>query len=144
MALLRNLIAAARPLADERPFEPLVRPRRIAAGERCVMTVESSSCHPVLTAQPLRFDDAAKLVDHLCRDGITVFRLAFVEQGLARRILDFLCGAAMIQQGGLYRIANQTYLLTPRGVSVDETLLRELEGYGLYTRDSEQSHRRLA
>jgi len=144
MALLRNLIAAARPLADERPFEPLVRPRHIAAGERCVITVESTSCHPVITAQPLRFDDAAKLVDHLRRDGISVFRLAFAEQATARRILDFLCGAAMIQQGGLYRIASQTYLLTPRGVTVDEPLLRELERYGLYTRDSEQLHRRLA
>ena len=144
MALLRNLIAAARPLADERPFEPLIRPRHLAAGERCVMTVDASSCHPVLAAQPLRFDDAARLADHLRRDGIAVFSLSFVEHSAARRILDFLCGAAMIRQGGLYRIASQTYLLTPRGVTVDEPLLRQLEREGLYTRDERQRHQRLA
>lgn len=144
MGLLRNLLTAARPLADERPFEPLIRPRRIEPGERCTMTVRSSSCHPVRTATLRRFDDAAQLVDHLRRDGISVFGLHFADAPAARRLLDFLCGAALMERGGLYRIAEQTYLLTPQGVNVDDSLLRELEGYGLYTRDELAKRQRLA
>ncbi len=144
MGLLRNLLTAIRPLADERPFEPLIRPRHIQTGECCVMSVESVSRHPVISAQLRRFDDAARLIDHLRREGISVFRLSFVDPDITRRLLDFLCGAAMIQSGGLYRIANQTYLLTPRGVSVDDALLRKVEEFGLYTRDETLRRQRLA
>lgn len=144
MALLRNLRDAARPLADERPQEPLIHRRQLRSDEHCVMTMESSSCHPVQSAQPLQLRDAAQLVDFLRQDGISVFRLAFLPTDRARQMLDFLSGAAIVRQGGLYRIASQTYLLTPPGVTVDEALLRHLESEGLYTRDEQTRHLRLA
>lgn len=144
MGFWRNLRCAARPLADELPPEPLVHPRRVAVNEPCVMAMESVSTHPVRQAQLLRWSDAARIIDRLRRDEITVFQLAFLPQELSGRILDFLCGAALIHRAGLYRIAAQTYLLTPQRVVVDETLLRQLERSGLYTRDSQSQRQRLA
>lgn len=140
----RNLCNAARPLADELPPEPLIHLRHVAVNEPCVMAMESVSTHPVWQAQLLHWSNAAQIIDHLRRDGITVFQLAFLPHDLSIRMLDFLCGAALIHRAGLYRIAAQTYLLTPQGVTVDETLLRQLERNGLYTRDSQIRRQRLA
>lgn len=144
VALLKNILAAARPLADEQPAEPLIRPHHLACNESCAITMEAASCHPVHTAQPLHWGDAAQVVDNLRRDCITLFRLSFLQPDRAGRILDFLCGAAVIQRAGLYRIASGTYLLTPAGVSVDEALLRQLEEAGLYPRESKTRQLRLA
>lgn len=68
MALLKNILAAARPLADEQPAEPLIRPHHLACNESCAITMEAASCHPVHTAQPLHWGDAAQVVDNLRRD----------------------------------------------------------------------------
>ena len=65
MALLKNILAAARPLADEQPAEPLIRPHHLACNESCTITMEAASCHPVRTAQPLHWGDAAQVVDNL-------------------------------------------------------------------------------
>ena len=144
MPLLRRLLAALRPLDDERPFEPLIRRRRIRSGEQCVMTMDSTSRHPVQLVSLLRWNDCGQMIDHLRSDGITVFRIGFLPQDLSLRMLDFLCGAALIHQAGLYRIASQTYLLTPRSVTVGDALLQHLEEEGFYTRDSQHQHQRLA
>lgn len=144
MGLLRNLLIAIRPLADERPFEPLVRPRPIQPNEFCTITMDASSIHPVISTQLRRIDDAAGLVDHLRSEGISIFRLSFVDANTAQRLLDFLCGAVILQQGGLYRIAGQTYLLTPHNVCVDDALLRKLESYGFYTSHETLRRQRLA
>lgn len=143
MALLRNVCEAVRPLADERPSAPLVHPRQIRPDEMPALTMEACSSHPVRQMQPLRWEDAAAMIDHLRQEGIVVFRMSFLPPALTGRMVDFLCGAALVLHAGLYRVG-QTYLLTPRGVQVDEPFLRQLEDAGMLTRDRQTRQQRLA
>lgn len=94
--------------------------------------------------QPLRWDEAERGADHLRQDGIAGIRLILILQELSRRILGFLCGAAMTHRAGLHRIAVQTYLLTLPGVCADKSLLRRLEQEGFCARDSRVRHQRPA
>ena len=144
MGFLQRLLAVAQPEAEELPFEPLVRRRRIRSGEQCSFSMPSVSRHTIRRVQPLNWNDIHLLVDYLRQDDISVFRLAFPAPDLSARMLDFLCGAALIQRAGLYRIASETYLFTPAGVVVDEAFLRQLEAAGVYTRDSQIQRQRLA
>ena len=144
MGFLQRLLAVARPEPEELPFEPLVRRRRIRSGEHCRLFMSSVSRHTIRRIQPLNWNDVQLLVDYLRQDDVSVFRLVFPAPDLSARMLDFLCGAALIQRAGLYRIASETYLLTPAGVVVDEAFLRQLEAAGVYTRDSQIQRQRLA
>ena len=50
----------------------------------------------------------------------------------ARRLLDFLSGAAYAQDGNIKRVAVNTYLITPCNVGLSGDIVDELENNGLY------------
>lgn len=88
----------------------------------------------VVVMRPECFNDASEIADHLRDKRAVVLNLEQTEKGIARRVLDFISGAAYVQEGKVKRIAASTYIITPYNVDIigDSAILTELESSGAY------------
>jgi cell division inhibitor SepF len=118
--------------AAERPAEPRAarnqtssRPRRLEAAPSPNVRV-----HLVL---PRSFNDAQQIADKF-KDGIPVIlNLQATDQELSKRLIDFASGLTYALSGGMQRVADKVFLLTPRNVEVSaEERARLLERGGFY------------
>ena len=111
---------------DPDPEEPartaaVLRPRstRRAAAEPVLAApmsaVPSVQVHLVV---PRSFNDAQQIADKF-KDGIPVIlNLQGADQELSKRLIDFTSGLTYALDGGMQRVADKVFLLTPRNVQV--------------------------
>jgi cell division inhibitor SepF len=98
---------------------------------RGVDTVPSAvRVHLVL---PRSFNDAQQIADKF-KDGIPVIlNLQGADQELSKRLIDFASGLTYALNGGMQRVADKVFLLTPRNVEVSaEERARLLERGGFF------------
>jgi cell division inhibitor SepF len=108
---------AAAAQAEVIPAEPRAvrnqassRPRRLEAAPSPNVRV-----HLVL---PRSFNDAQQIADKF-KDGIPVIlNLQGADQELSKRLIDFTSGLTYALDGGMQRVADKVFLLTPRNVQV--------------------------
>jgi cell division inhibitor SepF len=102
------------------------RPRSIQA----VPTVAPIQVHLVV---PRSFNDAQQIADKF-KDGIPVIlNLQSCEADLSKRLIDFGSGLTYALDGGMQRVADKVFLLTPRNVQVSaEERARLLESGGFF------------
>lgn len=87
----------------------------------------------VVITKPLSYDEARQIGDHLNMKRTVVLNLEETPEDDARRLFDFLSGAAYANSCGFKKIANRTFLITPSNVDVmGEALIGELESNGYY------------
>lgn len=97
-------------------------------GGKQVGTVRQSSQIQVALVKPERFEDAPAIADHLADNRTVVLNLEAANRETQRRLLDFLSGAAYAHDGRIKRVANSTFIITPKNVDVmGELLLDELD-----------------
>ncbi len=96
------------------------RPRPVA-----IAAVPSVRVHLVL---PRSFNDAQQIADKF-KDAIPVIlNLQGTDQELSKRLIDFTSGLTYALDGGMQRVADKVFLLTPRNVEVSaEERARMLE-----------------
>jgi cell division inhibitor SepF len=82
---------------------------------------------------PHTFQDAQQIADRF-KDGIPVIlNLQGTEQELSKRLIDFTSGLTYALDGGMQRVADKVFLLTPRNVEVSaEERARLLESGGFF------------
>jgi cell division inhibitor SepF len=104
-----------------RPARP-----RVAA----VPTPSSVRVHLVV---PRSFNDAQQIADKF-KDAIPVIlNLQSSDQDLSKRLIDFASGLTYALDGGMQRVADKVFLLTPRNVEVSaEERARLLERGGFF------------
>jgi cell division inhibitor SepF len=109
----------------ERGREPMLRPRRLEAAPSPNVRV-----HLVL---PRSFNDAQQIADKF-KDGVPVIlNLQATDQELSKRLIDFSSGLTYALDGGMQRVADKVFLLTPRNVEVSaEERARLLERGGFF------------
>jgi cell division inhibitor SepF len=118
---------AAQPVQEE--YAPrqqsAPRPRRLDA-------VPSPSVRVHLVV-PRSFNDAQQIADKF-KDAVPVIlNLQTTDQDLAKRLIDFASGLTYALEGGMQRIADKVFLLTPRNVEVSaEERARLLERGGFF------------
>jgi len=102
------------------------RPRAVEA----VPNPATASVHLVL---PRSFNDAQQIADKF-KDSIPVIlNLQSADQELAKRLIDFSSGLTYALNGGMQRVADKVFLLTPRNVEVSaEERARLLERGGFF------------
>ncbi|MGZ4290950.1 MAG: cell division protein SepF [Gaiellaceae bacterium] len=90
----------------------------------------TSRVHLVL---PRSFNDAQQVADRF-KDGVPVIlNLQSCDQELAKRLIDFTSGLTYALDGGMQRVADKVFLLTPRNVEVSaEERARLLERGGFF------------
>jgi cell division inhibitor SepF len=82
---------------------------------------------------PHTFQDAQQIADRF-KDGIPVIlNLQGTDQELSKRLIDFTSGLTYALDGGMQRVADKVFLLTPRNVEVSaEERARLLESGGFF------------
>ena len=80
--------------------------------------------------KPQSFSEVGSIADHLINKCTVVLNLETTSKETARRIVDFLNGVAYSIDGQIKPVANNTFVITPRTVSVtgeeaDEELVEE-------------------
>lgn len=67
---------------------------------------------------PRSFNDAQKVADEFKSSRPVILNMQDTDPDLARRLIDFASGLTYALGGGMQKIADQTFLLTPHNVSV--------------------------
>ena len=77
---------------------------------------------------PRSFNDAQQIADKFKDVTPVILNLQSVDQELAKRLIDFASGLTYALDGGMQRVADKVFLLTPRNVEVSaEERARMLE-----------------
>ena len=78
---------------------------------------------------PRSFNDAQTIADRFKRDIPVIINLQSADTQLAKRLIDFASGLTYALDGGMQRIADKVFLLTPRDVELSaEDRARYLDG----------------
>lgn len=87
------------------------------------MNSSVSSSKMVIT-QPTCYDEVEGMGEYLKGKKSVIINLENVSKEDARRILDFLSGAAFMVDGTIQRVSNLIYLITPKNVEIQNDLER--------------------
>ena len=107
----------------------VMRPPRL----RGVDSAPSPASVKVHLVLPRSFNDAPQIADRF-KDGVPVIlNLQNADQELSKRLIDFASGLTYALDGGMQRVADKVFLLTPRNVEVSaEERARMLERGGFF------------
>ncbi len=104
-----------------RPAPRPAEPRRL----RGVDGPPTARVHLVL---PRSFNDAQQVADRFKEGVPVILNLQSADQELSKRLIDFASGLTYALDGGMQRVADKVFLLTPRNVEVSaEERARMLE-----------------
>ncbi|MGH2957208.1 MAG: cell division protein SepF [Solirubrobacterales bacterium] len=104
--------------------EPSPRRRREAAPAG-----NGGSMASMHVVTPRSFNDAQQIADEFKRSKPVIINLQSTDRELSKRLIDFCSGMTYALGGGMQRIANGIFLLTPQNVEVSaEEKARILEG----------------
>ena len=120
---------AAAAAARTSVLRPAPEPRRL----RGVESVPSSASVKVHLVLPRSFNDAQQIADRFKEGVPVILNLQASDQELAKRLIDFASGLTYALDGGMQRVADKVFLLTPRNVEVSaEERARLLERGGFF------------
>mgnify|MGYP000249110695 CR=1 FL=1 len=102
-----------------------------ATGSR-IVNINTTTQLQVVLVKPEKFQDASAIADHLRDKRTVVLNLESANKDVARRMVDFLSGAAYAQEGKIKKVAVATYIITPYNVDIMGDLIDELENSGMY------------
>ena len=97
-----------------------------------VVNINTTTQLQVVLVKPEKFQDASAIADHLRDKRTVVLNLESANKDVARRMVDFLSGAAYAQEGKIKKVAVATYIITPYNVDIMGDLIDELENSGMY------------
>jgi cell division inhibitor SepF len=106
----------------------ILRPRGASRPVRNLEPVRGPGTSRVHLILPRSFNDAQQLADRF-KDGVPVIlNLQAADSELSKRLIDFASGLTYALDGGMQRIADKVFLLTPRDVELSaEDRARMLE-----------------
>lgn len=96
--------------ADEEPVGRGGRMLRPVAGNGADVRVH--------LVTPYSFNDAQEVADKFKQETPVILNLQTTDSELAKRLIDFTSGLTYALGGGMQKIADKTFLLTPRNVEV--------------------------
>jgi cell division inhibitor SepF len=104
---------------DPEPEEEAPRPATLRQRQRradgVVRAVPSVQVHLII---PRSFNDAQQIADRFKSSMPVILNLQGADQELSKRLIDFTSGLTYALDGGMQRVADKVFLLTPRNVEV--------------------------
>lgn len=94
------------------------------------ITQESAGARVHIVA-PGRFADAQEIANRLINNQPVIVNMQNAERDLQRRMIDFCSGATYALSGGMERVADEVFLLTPSNVKVSDEERQRLADRGL-------------
>ncbi len=87
-------------------------------GGGALRAVEGDDDLQVHLVIPANFNDAQQVADQFKRSVPVILNLQSTDPDLSKRLIDFSSGLTYALDGGMQRIADKIFLLTPRNVDV--------------------------
>lgn len=111
-----------------------VRRQPSSSNSNKVVNIHATAKLQVVLFKPERFGEETRVIaDELMKMHTVLLNLENTNKDMARRIIDFLSGAAYANRGKINRVATNTYMITPNNVDLTgNDLLDELESNGIY------------
>lgn len=81
---------------------------------------------------PHSFNDAQEVADRFKQDVPVILNLQTTESELAKRLIDFASGLTYALDGGMQKVAEKTFMLTPRNVEVSAEQTAQLVEKGFF------------
>ena len=108
-----------------------------AAARACAASTRPRRAGPapasVHLVVPRSFNDAQQIADKFKEAIPVILNLQSSDAELSKRLIDFASGLTYALEGGMQRVADKVFLLTPRNVEVSaEERARLLEGGGFF------------
>jgi cell division inhibitor SepF len=112
---------------------PAPAPSRSARGSRHMEAVPNPNSVRVHLVLPRSFNDAQQIADKFKHSIPVILNLQNADAELSKRLIDFASGLTYALDGGMQRVADKVFLLTPRNVEVSaEQRAQLLERGGFY------------
>lgn len=102
---------------DVQPEKPVAAPKS-APSSRPTGGISSGAALEMKVIKPERFDEVRMIGEHLLARRTVVLNLEETNKETTRRIIDFLCGVVFAIDGQVKKVANATYVVTPKNVDV--------------------------
>lgn len=96
------------------------------------LSMPSSGQPKVVVLKPTRFDSSNEIADQLRDKRGVLLNLESTNKDVARRLLDFMAGAAYVLDGDVKQVATNTYLISPHNMDVEGDMTDDMESSGLY------------
>ena len=97
-----------------------------------ISTPESTGANArVHIVSPARFADAVEIANRLMSNQPVIVNMQTADRDLQRRMIDFCSGATYALSGGMERVADEVFLLTPSNVKVSDEERQRLADHGL-------------
>lgn len=125
-------------IEEEVDEEPEVRVKREPVQRRSFMEKRTASQNTngamkVVIVRPEMFEDVAGIADHLVQGKTIVLNLETANRDIARRVVDFMSGAAYALSCKLKKIANNTFIIVPENTDVaGELMLDDFSEHNYY------------
>lgn len=107
-----------KPVAQQEPVKRSEPSARVLGGGKSKTVSYATSPMQVVIVKPEKFDDVRDYADHLNEGKTVVLNLESSEKDVARRIVDFLTGAAYAIHGNMRKVSKSTFLIVPNGVDM--------------------------
>ena len=122
--------------AVEETAEPEVKVRKEPVQRRSYdrrSSSQTSGAMKVVIVRPEMFDEVAGIADHLIQGKTIVLNLETANKDIARRIVDFMSGAAYALACKLKKVANNTFIIVPEHTDIaGELMLEEYDDSSYY------------
>jgi len=83
--------------------------------------------------EPKSFTEAQAIADKFKQGTPVIMNMAMTQADLAKRLLDFASGLTYGLDGGLQKVSDKVFMLTPHNVDVSDADRRRLRDTGLYS-----------
>ncbi len=97
---------------------PAARPTRLREARPQIEAVPNPSNVRVHLVLPRSFNDAQQIADRFKQGMPVILNLQSADAELSKRLIDFTSGLTYALNGGMQRVADKVFLLTPRNVEV--------------------------
>jgi cell division inhibitor SepF len=120
---------------EETSGSPVAAPAPMArsgAGSSSVRPISQETAGArVHIVAPGRFADAQEIANRLMNNQPVIVNMQSADRDLQRRMIDFCSGVTYALSGGMERVADEVFLLTPSNVKVSDEERQRLADRGL-------------
>ena len=97
-----------------------------------VVNINTTTQVKVVVVQPLSYNDAPEIVDHLKAKKPVVVNLEKLEKSIAIKIFDFLSGAVFALDGSMQKVSAGILLVVPNSMGIMGDFSDDLKSQGIF------------
>lgn len=96
-----------------------------------VVNINTTAQLKVVVVQPLSYNDAPEIADHLKSKKPVVVNLEKLDKAIANKVVDFLSGAVFALDGSMQKVSGRILLVVPNTMGIMGDFSDELKSQGL-------------